>query len=252
MSNPTKRILGTVVLVGVVLAGSLAVSVVTSQNTLNPRHKMRDEKQEEVTPIQEGVLTEKQKAHGKLFKHHGPKLRDLAAQREGAVEIEEETGFVIEDPSATPDTSPLKAAAGQADAIVVGVLKSKSAQLTEEANFIFTDYEMSVEEVIKDNEVAPVKVGRPIVVTRDGGSVEIKGKVFTAKRADFKPPLVGNRYLFFLRFIPETDSYLAYGNGAFELKGDKVFALGDRAAMLRVDLKDASTFLNEVRAFVIQ
>jgi hypothetical protein len=168
------------------------------------------------------------------------------------IEVEEESGFVINDPSAASDTSPLHMAVTSADAVVVGVLKSKSAQLTEGENFIFTDYEMIVEEVIKNNAMAPIQADNTIMVTRDGGSVKIKGKIFTAKRADFKPTLVGNRYLFFLRFIPETGSYLAYGNGAFELRGDKVFALGDRpaAGLLRADSKDASPFLNEVRAFV--
>lgn len=252
MAKPTNGMLVVMVLVGLIFVSFLAVNIATSQNTLNPRQKMVAEKQEEATLIQEGVFTEKQKAHRKLFKHHGPKLRDLAVGREGTVEVEEETGFVINDPSVAPDTSPLRTATGNADAVVVGVLKSKSAQLTEGENFIFTDYEMTVEEVIKNNVLAPIQAGNTIIVTRDGGSVKIKGKVFTAKRADFKPTLIGNRYLFFLRFIPETGSYLAYGNGAFELRGDKVFALEERpaAGLLRADAKDASPFLNEVRAFV--
>ena len=38
-----------------------------------------------------------------------------------------------------------------ADAIVVGEVTSKSSQLTEDQDFIFTDYELKVEEVIKNN-----------------------------------------------------------------------------------------------------
>jgi hypothetical protein len=243
---------GALVFAGLVLTSFIVARIATSQNNMNSRHLTTSTKQEEPTAIQENILSAKQKVHSKLFKHHGPKLRDIATTRKGAIEVEEEVGFVIDTSGSTPNVPVLQSAVENADAIVVGVLKSKSSQLTEEGNFIFTDYEMAVEEVIKNNSTSPMQINGLITVTRDGGSVEIKGRIFTAKRQDFKPTFVGNRYLFFLRFIPETGSYLTYGNGAFELKDDKVSALGNTASkeLLNAGSKDATAFLNEVRAFV--
>lgn len=251
-NRPKVGVAGALVLVALILTGFVVARIATSQNNMNTRSSMSGAKHEEPTVIQEGILSAKQKAHSKLFKHHGPKLRDIAAKRTGVIEVEEEVGLVIDTRASTPDVPVLQSAVKNADAVVVGVLKSKSSQLTEEGNFIFTDYEMSVEEVIKNNSISPIQINSVITVTRDGGAVDIKGRIFTAKRGDFKPTLVGNRYLFFLRFVPETGAYLAYGNGAFELKGDKVFALGDNASkeLLGGGSKDAVAFLNEVRAFV--
>ena len=254
MSKPKPKVVvaGVLVLVSLVLTSFIVARIATSQNNMNASPLTTSTKQEEPTVIEEDVISAKQKAHSKLFKHHGPKLRELAAQRKGAIEVEEEVGFVIEVPTSTPNIPVLQSAVKNADAIVVGVLKSKSSQLTEEGNFIFTDYEMALEEVIKNNSISPIQINSLITVTRDGGTVAIKGRIFTAKRQDFKPTYVGNRYLFFLRFIPETDSYLTYGNGAFEIKDDRVFALGDNASkeILKANSKDAAAFLDEVRAFV--
>ena len=139
-----------------------------------------------------------------------------------------------------------------ADAVVTGTINSKSAQLTEEENFIFTDYQFSVEEVLKNNALAPIEVGSAITSTRDGGAVKLNNRTLRAKREDFDPPMVGQRYLVFLKFIRETDAYLMYGNGVFQLDGSKVIALGSasREVLLNEGSKDSFSFLAEIRSFV--
>jgi len=124
-------------------------------------------------------------------------------------------------------------------------------QQTEQENFVFTDYEITVEEAIKNNTVAPIQVKSAITVTRDGGVIKLNNRVFRAKRDDFDPPLVGQRYLLFLRFIPATGAYLAYGNGTFQLEAQKVVALGPAARdeMIKSSISDPFAFLSQVCTF---
>ncbi len=135
--------------------------------------------------------------------------------------------------------------------MVIGLLNNKSAHLTEEENFVFTDYDVTVEEIIKNNSASPMQLNNAITTTRDGGTIQINNRILRANRQDFTPPLVGQRYLMFLRFIPSTGSYLMYGNGTFELSADKVLPLGQgsRDQLLKQGSSDPFTFLNSIRGF---
>ena len=207
--------------------------------------------QEQSTVIQEGQMTERQKQHSKLFKHSGPKLRDLAARQTGDIEVAVGLGLIMRVPDSAPRPPVFQSAVCHADAVVIGTIDSKSAQLTEDENFVFTDYQTTVEEVIKNNVAAPIAVASTITTTRDGGVVELNNRTFRAKREDFDPPIVGQRYLLFLRFIPATGSYLMYGNGTFRVEAQRIIALGPgaREVLLNDGSKDASSFIGEIRAF---
>jgi hypothetical protein len=185
---------------------------------------------EPATVIQEGIMTEKQRQHSKLFKHSVQKLLDIAASRLGDVEVEEDTGYSLVLPSTSQKFPVFQSALCNADAVVVGTIMSKSSQLTDEGNFIFTDHGVTVDELIKNNASAPILPATTITTTRDGGVVELNNRILSAKREDFVPPLVGKQYLLFLRFIPETGSYLMYGNGTFQIESGNLTALGPGAA----------------------
>lgn len=210
-------------------------------------------KAEEATQIHEGQMTEKQRQHSKLFKHSGRKLNDIATTQAGDVEVEEEMGYVVRLPETKPRAPVFESAVCNADAVVIGTIDSKSSQLTEEGNFVFTDYQVTLEEVIKNNSSAPLRLAEKITTTRDGGVVELNNRIFRAKRSDFEPPLVAHRYLLFLRFIPTTGSYLMYGNGTFQLEDQKILALSAdaRHELLKDRATDALSFLSEIRIFAM-
>ena len=196
-------------------------------------------------------MTERQRQHGKLFKHAGRKLRDIATRQTGDVEVEEEVGLMMVLPQTGPQRPVFQSAVCNADAVVIGIVNDKSSQLTEEENFVFTDYQITIEEVIKNQPVAPIQVASAITGTRDGGVIELNNRIFRAKRADFDPLFVGQRYLLFLRFIPATGSYLMYGNGTFQLEGQRVLALGPAARheMIRSGISDPLSFMTQIRTF---
>src|SRR6266498_3117929 len=93
---------------------------------------------EQPTVIEEGKVTAGQKEHGKLFKHSGRKLQDIAASRAGDVEVEEEAGYRILVAGPPRKVPVFLSAVCNADAVVIGTVRNKTSQLTNEGNFIFT------------------------------------------------------------------------------------------------------------------
>lgn len=233
------------------VVGIAAVTAAGIFQGLGQKRRDTNNNYERADKVQEGQMTEKQRVHSKLFKHSGAKLNDIAARRNGDVEVEEGLGLVTVLPETGPHPPVFQSAVCNADAVVIGILTDKASQLTDEGSFVFTDYQITVQEIIKNNSVAPLQASGVITGTRDGGVIELNNRIFRAKREDFDPPVVGQRYLLFLRFIPATGAYLMYGNGTFQLNGQGILALGPaaRAELKKNSNKDSAGFLNEIRAF---
>ena len=244
-----KKLLLVAFILAVVSAAAAAVTFKSNDRQQNSNADRKIER-EEPTVIHEGQATPRQKEHGKLFKHTGRKLLDIAAGRSGDIEVQQGEDLLIHIPTESPQRPVFLSAVCNADAVVIGTLTNKASQLTTDGTFIFTDHDLLVEDVIKNNSAVPIALRTTINVTRDGGVVQVNDRILRA-RADFEPPIVGNRYLLFLRFIPVTGSYLMYGNGAFELKSESISALGStaRRELLKADQKESSSFIQQIRGF---
>jgi hypothetical protein len=242
-----------VALVGLILATFLTVGIATSQNTNKPGQKITVTKQEEATPIELGVMTEKQKKHSKLFKgtHYsrGRKVADLVA-KQGDVRL----WGPIREASLRPVAlsvvlTNLKC---NTDAVIIGVVKSKSSNLIETGTFVFTDYEITVEEILKNNDLAPIRQGGEITVPRLGGKVVLRGHVVQAVDEGMAPLAIGERYLFYLKYEPLAETYRPYGHPSyddtFHLNGDKISQVSDKVLPFEQhQATDATSFINEVR-----
>ncbi len=206
------------------------------------------------TPIQEGVMGEKQKKHSKIYKGtnwytRGKKIKDLISEQ-GDVEIEAPILDSILRPTPPLDEF-LRKQTCDADAVVLGAVKDKTSQLIESGTFIFTDYVVTVQEVLKDNSAAPIQQGGEITVTRLGGAVKLNGHIARATDPSMGPLKVGETYLLYLKFLPETGAYRPLGGGSlsedtFLIRGEKVsqasrklWPFGQRAS------GDAAPFLSE-------
>lgn len=189
--------------------------------------------QEEATPIQVGVMTEKQRAHSKLFGSYktNRKLDSLPVPGENDKALEQ--GVYIEP--GTPVTSPyapelsftdfLTETACASDAVAIVNVKNKSSQLTENREFIFTDYTVVVQEVFKDNALSHIETGNSITVTRPGGKVQINRQVINALDSCFKLLQKERIYLLFLKYIPGIDVYQSIRKGSFGLEDSKLISL---------------------------
>jgi hypothetical protein len=236
---------------------ALTLTVMTAMAALRDETQTRSTSisQEEITPIKEGEMTEKQKKHSKIFKRFegatgGRKLRDLVAER-GDIEVREDVGTTFM-PRSFNLRQYLQDLTCQADAVVVGTVKSKSSQLIEEGTFVFTDYELVAEEVLKNNVAVPIRQNNDITITRPGGAVKLNGHTIRAIDYRSEPLEVGERYLLYLKFIPATGAYRHFRNSmsddTLHLRGGNVTQVSRKPLPFgRRGAVGTDTFMVEVR-----
>jgi hypothetical protein len=133
-----------------------------------------------------------------------------------------------------------------ADAILVGVVKNQKSQLTDDETFVFSNYQFSIQAIIKNDSKIALSPKTIIDVSRLGGDIVIRGHHVKAISQAAQPLEVGNRYLLFLTFLPEKNSFAA-NSLAFQIKGNSIAKLTDdvQAGMIGSG-KDADTFISEV------
>jgi hypothetical protein len=252
-----------IVIVTATLAGLALVSLVIAQKpaklmkrqqlSLNQLQQQEKEKEsQDATPIQEGVMTKKERKHSKLFEIPGGKrLKDRVAN-DGDVRTEQEVPFMITPRYATIQDY-LQSLACKTDAVIIGTVKSKASQLTEQGTYIFTDYEITVTDVLKNNASSPIQTNADITVVRAGGAVKLKdnGRLLRVDSETERPLKVGDRYILFLKFIPDTGAYSAVGHtgeNSFEIDGDKVKQVSHGNLPLGAHSSvDAITLINEIQ-----
>jgi len=162
------------------------------------------------TPIQYGVMTDRQRQHAKLFKSFGvgTKIIDLLKTQEEVSIVKglPSQGDVPESPRySLPDF--LQVATCDAEAILTGIVIAQSSQLTAEGDFVFTDYTIAVESVLKNFEGASISERSNVVISRAGGAVLINGHLVTAVDRSAKLLNSGDKYLFFLKNIRSTGAF---------------------------------------------
>lgn len=207
----------------------------------------------DATPVQRGVLTEKQRSHSKLYSFYKErtnkaKMSELVGQvKSNVLQME---FYVPLLPLLEPETPEdyFVELAQASDAVIRGIVTRKASQLTEDDTFIFTDYEVMVAEVLKDNEITPLNAGAIITVTRPGGKVLIDGVIIKVTEDSFAPlPLNNHDVVLFLKATPETGTYQsARPTGSFELDGSVLRPLTKLQFPPGV-LRDGKSFLQTAR-----
>ena len=199
---------------------------------------------------QETATTKKQKNRVARFKRYGTghDLRERAVKEPGDIVVIESASIRVDMPGRPPL---MNAIACDADAIVSGKIKSKSSsQLTEDNGFVFTSYELAVEDVIKDDPSASLQPGSALTVSQPGGEIELNGKTVRAIDESFKPFEENGHYILFLRRSPSTGHYDAFGNGSFQVHDDSVAPQGEGAPWQRVK-GSKSNFIELVKQAVL-
>lgn len=206
------------------------------------------------SPVQSGRMTDKQRVHSRRYNGLGlgRKLTEIPSEkktRNGDVDVSivRGPGMPFSSGSEEPN-SEIEKAAWKADAIVIGTIKTKASQLSEDETFVFTDYDISVDQVLKDNPVAPVQAASLITVTAPGGKILLDGRVIQAIDKSLEPFEIGGRYLLFLRFIPETTSYWVSGvDASAQILDGQAVPLHERTAEGSQNRKDLQVMIDEIR-----
>lgn len=206
-------------------------------------------------PAQSGVITDKQKEHSKLYKSYGrgKKLREM----KGEGEVGYRVGVPLQ--TITPGPPPsyyqfISKLVCDADAVVIAEVKNKTSLLTDTEDFIFTDYELSVSEVLKDNSNAHISPNDVITTTRPGGTVQLNdGRTATIQLDSVPPFKVGSKYLLFLQYLPATGAYKAFtSEGSYELRGKKFSKVTQESLRKELDEEiEPTVFINDICAAAI-
>jgi hypothetical protein len=204
------------------------------------------------TPVVEGVLTRTQQIHSQIFSkqyegyRHGSKLRDIPGSND--------TRFIIGIPNSIEGMPPyhelLKQLTCQADAVLIGVISSKTSALTMDGTFVFTDYELNVEDALKNNRVAAVSRGTAVTITRPGGAILLNGRRIQVTDSAFMPLRAGGRYILFLKYLPTSGAYMNVSSKtAFEIRDNKIMKLTKESLVPELEgTTSVEVLLTEVRA----
>lgn len=204
------------------------------------------------TPIQVGVMSERQRKHSKLYgRYKTDKKLDEIPPSEFKQGVEPGVyigpGIPVVGVGSQPASFEefLRNKNCEADVVVKAVIKDLSSQLTENREFIFTDYTAEVTEIYKNNLTAPISQNDSIIFTRPGGRVEINGRVVMAIDASFKLLKPGRQYILFLKYLPETNTYQAIRQGSFEVNDQTLIPMTEE--FLPGVEGDGTTFSGAVR-----
>lgn len=141
--------------------------------------------------------------------------------------------------------------------VLVGEIVNAKAYLSEDKTAVYSEFEVRIQAVLKNNSKQVLNPGESIAVERFGGRVRLpSGKLFIAAVDNQEMPRVGGKYLLFL-----TNDFLGAKHSdedfniliGYELKGGKVFPL-DRTSsnhpIARYNGKDESTLLTDLSSLI--
>lgn len=211
-----KLTLWLILSLSVVTIGAAGVVSIRQDNTVKKQ-------KEEATLVVPGVMSEKQKKHSKLYKQfrRDGKIPDLINRHRIDLKIAVFPGTPAALPNVAPPTLQeiIQDAVCDSDAIVIGQITNKQSQLTEDQEFIFTDYEFAVGQILKNNAKSTILLDSKITITSPGGKIALYGHTFEAEDSSFGLLKTGDLYLLFLQYIDDTGEYKAFNSkGRFHLE----------------------------------
>lgn len=132
-------------------------------------------------------------------------------------------------------------------AAVIGTVLSGKAFVSKDHTYVYSDYQVRLDRVLKQALSANLAVGGRIVVSRGGGTIHFpSGRIRHYIRQNEGYPAVGSQYLFFLvkPDFPEPEFELFTG-AVYELRDGKVRPLDDEQ-LGRFDDMSESVFMGKV------
>lgn len=117
----------------------------------------------------------------------------------------------------------------KADAVVLGLVQSKTAHITLDETFVYTEYDFLVKDVVKNNPFSQIDTKEIIQITRPGGLINLDNQVIRVEDRSYPLLQTGKEYLLFLRYVPSTDGYMISSfEGDFVLEGSSYKGLSVR------------------------
>lgn len=136
--------------------------------------------------------------------------------------------------------------AANADLVVLATPLKRHSALTADHSFVFSDYEVCIEQVLKD-VTGQVFSGNIIVVARAGGVTTVNGHPVRAIDPEFRLFRLGEQYLFFLYQIPNMGTFKAFADESFLISGDRAIPAKTHPGKFAQDFRSRPAFLQLVQ-----
>ncbi len=176
---------------------------------------------------------ERRQKREKLYENSSPRLPkpydDPGALADGAAESTHHTildtvsipiAGVHQDPPGIPVTG---------TAVVIGTILSGNSFMSKNHTAVYSDYQVRVDEVLKQGPTATLAVGDQVVASRPGGAIHFP----SGHRTNFLIihhglPEIGSQYILFLfKAVPNLPEYEIAFESSYLVKNGRVFALDD-------------------------
>jgi hypothetical protein len=150
------------------------------------------------------------------------------------------------DPSDHPG---VRMAAVASDVVLIARDIQNVSELTTNNAFVLTNSQMTVEQVWKgegsDTHKGQLLRGGVITVTSPGGMVHVDGHTISVSVSNQVPMQIDHSYLLFLRYLPESSTYMVSSLDGFDITGATVIPLRTTVKPpLEEYLATPTTFLN--------
>jgi hypothetical protein len=157
-----------------------------------------------------------------------------------------------------PDHAPAEPAlpASQSDAILIGDITNAQAYLSHDKTGVYSEFTTQISDIPKNAASLSLAPGDSVAVERSGGRVRLpSGKIVLRGFSHKTMPLVGKRYLLFLKYNEQGQDFSIITG--YELRSGKIFPLDgvpqDDYKMPQFAVYvgvDEAPFLSEVRAAI--
>ena len=220
---------------GVLAIALLALSVISLFVPISEGQKGFGD---EATVVKRGKVTDEERAfsneYSKLYSSIAvqkltalSKAERTAGVQQGVFIAKEKPYFLgIETPPAPQEF--LRDLSCKADAVILGTPVTKVAHLTADETFVYSQYEVRVEKILKDNLAAPIRSNTSIPVTRPGGLVKVNDQLIRVEDKNFETLKFRKEYILFLRYVPDAYGYMmSEHDGDLILNGDTLNGLSN-------------------------
>lgn len=111
----------------------------------------------------------------------------------------------------------------QSAAVIIGTVTKSQAHLTPDKSYVYSEFDVLVDEVVKNDTQSPITTGKAVPVERPGGRVLMPSGRIHEYRTTLEPLEVGGRYALFL--IRRGDDYQVFAG--YKIEGGKIFPVDD-------------------------
>ena len=169
--------------------------------------------------------------HAEVFRHQAlpagsARLEDIRPNAQGVIyhQRTEIAEYMHDFPPLTPEQE-IGRLTARFDAIVMGVATQRHSAIDPTHTFLYSDWVIKVSKVFK--YPTAFQVGSEVTITRLGGDLTLDGRRIIDETPLFPDLALGRQYVFFLKALPDTASFLAVSGATFDVSGATPFLVAD-------------------------